>query len=291
MIWGIGGMVIAAAREPDIRNGGNLSADDDNFWQAAAHFWGNLSYAEQHERGQKELKRAWLETAWSHIATRQGTVRRALAFMQRDYWDKGSLGPELEHLIRTIVPTRPFGYALYYSMAGERNAEATVPFKGGSNATYMNPNRLLAFKNNGGPVGYYVSNAGLPELKPAARPAAWLVLDDRLPEVELQRLRKIAPVLFNVDAAKKFADAPLVYSEGLSGMGFYDQNDRLIVTVSAPGAGRNGGMTLRRLPAGQYTATDLFTDAVIRFTVANGKAVVPVAVARWDTRVFAIKKV
>src|ERR1700760_5081305 len=110
MVWGIGGMVLGAAREPDIRNGANLSADDNNFWQAAATFWSNLSSADQHERGLKELKRVWLETAWSHIATRQGTVRRAMAFMQRDYWDKGAVDPAVERLIRGIVPTRPFGY-------------------------------------------------------------------------------------------------------------------------------------------------------------------------------------
>jgi len=291
MIWGIGGMVIAAAREPNIRNGGNLSADDDAFWQAAAYFWGNLSYNDQHERGLKELKRNWLETAWSHIATRQGTVRRALAFMQRDYWDKGSLDPHVEWLIRDIVPTRPFGYALYYSMSAERIVEADVPAKGGTNGTYMNPNRLLNFKNAGGPVGYYVSNAGLSALKPAARPAAWLVLDNRVPKDELDKLRAVAPVLNSVAEAKRFARAPLVYSDHLSGMGFYDQHGRLIVTVSnLINQGLNGSITLRGLAAGNYTATDLVMGAVINFTVANGKGVMQFPITRWDTRAFAIKR-
>jgi hypothetical protein len=291
MIWGIGGMVIAAAREPNIRNGGNLSADDDAFWQAVAHFWGNLSYNDQHERGLKELKRAWLETAWSHIATRQGLVRRALAFMQRDYWDRGSLDPKVEYLIHAIVPTRPFGYALYYSMAAERIVEAEVPAKGGTNGTYMNPNRLLDFKNAGGPVGYYVGNAGLPELKPLARPAAWLVLDDRVPKDEMEKLRKIAPVLTSVAEAKHFAHAPLVYSEHLSGMGFYDQHGRLIVTVSnLTDQGLNGRVTLRDLPAGTYTATDLIMGAQVQFKIADGKGVMGFPINRWDTRVFAIRR-
>jgi hypothetical protein len=291
MIWGIGGMVIAAAREPDIRNGGNLSADDDAFWQAAARFWSNLSSADQHERGLKELKRAWLETGWSHIATRQGTVRRAMAFMQRDYWDKGKLDPTLQHLVKSVVPTRPFGYAVYYSMSGERVVEANVPATGGTNETYMNPNRLLAFKNGGGAVGYYVSNAGLPALKAASKPAAWVILDNRVAAPELEQLRKVAPVLTSLAAAKGYANAPLAYSSGLSGMGFYDQSDRLVVTVSNPGAqGRDGVVTLRTLPDGQYRATDLFTNGVIGFTVANGKAELPVTITRWDTRVFAIKR-
>jgi hypothetical protein len=291
MIWGVGGMVIAAAREPDIRNGGNLSADDTTFWQAAAQFWSNLSSADQHERGLKELKRVWLETAWSHIATRQGTVRRALAFMERDYWDQGKLDPTVQHLIRTLIPARPFGYALYYSMSGERIVEAHVPATGGTNETYMNPNKLLAFKNGGGAVGYYVSNAGLSSLQASARPAAWVVLDSRVPEPEIQQLKKIAPVLTTLSAAKNYAGAPLTFSSGLSGMGFYDQANRLIVTVSNLGSqGLNGSVTLRTLAAGQYTATDFFTDDVIRFTVANGKATLPVTITRWDTRVFAIKK-
>jgi len=291
MIWGIGGMVVAAAREPDIRNGGNLSADDDNFWQATGHFWGNLSWSDQHERGLKELKRAWLETAWSHIATRQGTVRRALAFMQRDYWDKGSVDPTVERLIRGIVPTRPFGYALYYSLAAERNVETTVPEKGGSNATYMNPNRLLAFKDGGGPVGYYVSTAGLPALKPAARPAAWIVLDGRVPADELEKLRRIAPVLTSVEQAKRFSGARLVYSDHLSGMGFYDQHNRLIVTVSnLTDQGLNGSVRVRGLPAGSYTATDLVMGAVVHFTVADGSSLMQFPITRWDTRIFVIRK-
>jgi len=291
MIWGIGGMVIAAAREPDIRNGGNLSADDNNFWQAVGHFWPNLSSSDRHERGLKELKRAWLETAWSHIATRQGTVRRALAFMQRDYWDQGSLDSMVERLIHGIVPTRPFGYALYYSKAAERNVEATVPERGGSNATYMNPDRLLAFKDGGGPVGYYVSNAGLAALKPAARPAAWVVLDERVPQDEMEKLRRIAPVLTSVEQARHFDRAPLVYSQHLSGMGFYDQHDRLIVTVSnLTDQGLNGSVTLRGLPPGNYTATDQVMGAVVRFTVANGRGVMQFPITRWDTRVFGIRR-
>jgi hypothetical protein len=290
MIWGIGGMIIAAAREPNIRNGGNLSADDDAFWQAVSHFWGNLSYNDQREKGLKELKRVWLETAWSHIATRRGMVRRALAFIQRDYWDRGSLDPKVERLIHAIVPTRPFGYALYYSMAAERIVEADVPGKG-ANRTYMNPDRLLAFKNGGGPVGYYVSNAGLPDLKPASRPAAWLVLDDRVPKGELERLRKVAPVLTSLEQAKHYEHAPLLYSDHLSGMGFYDQNNRLIVTASnLVSEGLNGRIAFRGLPDGTYTATDLIMGAVIRFRVEHGKGVMQFPITRWDTRAFAIKR-
>ena len=289
MIWGIGGMVLAAAREPDVRNGGNLSADDDQFWQAAANFWPTLSAADQHERGLKELKRAWLETAWSQIATRQGTSRRALAFMSRDYWDGGSLDPQLRTLVQTIVPTKPFGFALYYSTAAERQVEATVPASQDLNATYMNPDILMNFKNGGGAVDYYVATPGLASLQATSKPAAWLVLDGKLSTVELNALKAVAPVLTSLSAAKSFANAPLTYSAGLTGIGFYDQNNRLIVTVTNQGAATvSGKVTLKTLAAGTYVATDLYTNAAVRFTVASGSGILPAAVTRWDTRAFAI---
>jgi hypothetical protein len=289
MVWGIGGMVLAAAREPDIRNGANLSADDSSFWQAVATFWSNLSPAARKERGLKELKRAWLETAWSQIATRQGASRRAMAFMSRDYWDGGALDVQVRNLIQTIVPTKPFGFALYYSNAAERAMEAKVPVSGDLNASYMNPDVLMSFKNGGGAVNYYVATAGLPNLQTGHKPAAWLVLDGTVPAAELDQLKAVAPVLTSLAAAKSFANAPLAYSAGLTGVGFYDQNNRLVVTVTNQGASTvNGKVTLKTLSAGAYVATDLFTNAAIRFTVASGSGALPLSVTRWDTRAFAI---
>jgi hypothetical protein len=291
MIWGIGGMVLGAAREPDIRNGANLSADDDQFWQATANFWPNLSTADQHERGLKELKRAWLETAWSQIATRQGASRRAMAFLSRDYWDGGKLDAKVTQRIRTIVPAKPFGFALYYSTAAERAKEAGVSASGNLNATYMNPEILMNFKNGGGAVNYYVATAGLAKLQAASKPAAWLVLDSGVPAAELDRLKAIAPVLTSPTAARNFANAPLAYSAGLTGIGFYDQHNRLIVTATNQGTSTvNGKITLKTLPAGHYTATDLFGGAVIGFTVGTRGGAIPLTVARWDTRAFAIVK-
>ncbi|HEX4504197.1 MAG TPA: hypothetical protein VH722_00595 [Alphaproteobacteria bacterium] len=291
MIWGIGGMVLAAAREPDIRNGANLSADDDQFWQATANFWPNLGAAAQHERGLKELKRAWLETAWSQIATRQGDSRRAMAFLSRDYWDGGKLDAKVTGLIRTVVPTKPFGFALYYSNAAERAKEAKVPVSGDLNASYMNPDILMHFKNGGGAVNYYVATAGLAKLKPASKPAAWLVLDAGVPAAELNKLKAIAPVLTSLGAAKSFAKAPLAYSDGLAGIGFYDQHNRLIVTATNQGSGTvNGKITLKTLPAGAYTATDLIAGGAIKFTVGANGGALPLSVTRWDTRAFAIVK-
>jgi hypothetical protein len=282
-------MVLAAAREPNIRNGANLSADDDAFWQAAAYFWSNLSSADQHERGLKELKRAWLETAWSQIATRQGGSRRAMSFMSRDYWDVGRIDPTVQMLMQTVVPTAPFGYALYYSTAAERQMEASVAATGNLNGAYMNPEILLNFKNGGGAVNYYVSDAGLAALSAAAKPAAWLVLDGQLSTIELSKLKAVAPVLTSLAAAKSFANAPLTYSTGLTGIGFYDQNNRLIITATNSGTTPlTGKIMLKTLPVGTYVATDLITNSAVRFNVTSSGGALPLTVARWDTRVFAI---
>jgi hypothetical protein len=294
MLWGIGGMVIAAAREPDVRNGGNLSADAPDFWEATRKFWPTLTADERHERGLKELKREWLETAWAHIATRQGTTRRALCFFSRTYWDAGKIDPDVQRLIQTIVPTRPFGFALYYSTAVERKVEAGVAQNGNDspNSSYFHPQKLLDFKLGGGVVNYYVSDAGLANLKPECRPAAWLVLDraDLLQSEERGQLTEIAPILTSLDEARHFPNAPLAFSDGLTGTGFYDQDNRLIVTASnGSAADINGTMSLNGLADGPYVCEDLFTHEKTPFTIASGAASMPLTVTRWDTRALAIR--
>jgi hypothetical protein len=289
MIWGIGAMVLAAAREPNIRNGANLSADDDQFWRATTTFWSNFSAADRRERGLKELKRAWLETAWSQIATREGGTRRAMSFMSRDYWDGGQIDPTVQRLMQTVVPSNPFGFALYYSTAAERQMEPAVAASGNLNGAYMNPDILMNFKQGGGAVNYYVSDAGLPNLAATARPAAWLVLDGQLSAAELAQLKLVAPVLTSLRAAAAFANAPLAYSKGLTGIGFYDQHKRLIVTATNAGVRSiSGKITLKTLPAGTYLATDLITNATIQFSVTAAGGSLPATIARWDTRVFGI---
>ena len=157
----------------------------------------------------------------------------------------------------------------------------------------MSPQVVMDFKDGGGVVNYYVSDAALARLKPASRPAAWLVLDraDRMSPAERQRLTKIAPVLTSLDAARNFPNAPLALSGGLTGSGFYDQNGRLIVTATNRQASDcAGSLILNGLPDGHYTATDLFTKQTLSFDVASHRASVPITVTRWDTRVFAISR-
>ena len=130
---------------------------------------------------------------------------------------------------------------------------------------------------------------GLQNLQAGYKPAAWLVLDGTLPAAELNQLKAVAPVLTTLAAAKSFANAPLAYSAGLTGIGVLDQLGRLIVTATNQGSGNvSGKVTLKTLAAGAYVATDLFTNAAVRFTVASGSGALSVTVTRWDTRAFAI---
>jgi hypothetical protein len=105
----------------------------------------------------------------------------------------------------------------------------------------------------------------------------------------MTKLQSIAPVFTSLSAAMGNQNAPLTYSTGVTGMGFWDQNNRLVITVENPGnQGLNASVTVRGLANGNYVATDQFTNGQTWFTVVNGKAQIPVTITRWDTRVFVI---
>jgi hypothetical protein len=288
---GMAGSVIAAAREPGIRIGAYLSANDSNFWAAVAQFNPSLSAADQQEWGLKQLKRQWLDFAWAQVGERNGEARRALAFAWRDHWDAGTVDPTTTSLIQTINPVRPFGYALYYSAAVERAVEPSVP---STLNAYLSPTDLLALRQQI-PVNYFVSDASLPNLKPAAYPAGWIVLDagNNLPPSELAMLTAIAPVFTSAAEAQAYANAPLSFTSGLTGTGFIDQNDRIIITVTNPSTAANAGtingsILLRGLPDGNFTLTNLYANTTTPVTVTGGTATIPVSVTRWDTLAFAL---
>ena len=292
-VWGVGAYAVAAAREPDLRNGANLEAIDSAYWSAIAAFNPNLDSADQQEKGLKLLKRSWLEAAWAHIATRQGTVRRALAFVSRDYWDGGTIDPTVQTLISSIVPTAPFGFALYYSTAAERAVEQQVATGNPYVTAYDNPGELLALKNAGVPVNYFVSDAALPSLGSTARPAGWLLLEhpELVPAAEMAKLQAIAPVFTGAAAALADRNAPLSFSGGLTGTAFYDQNGRLIITVTNPtNSTINGDVTVRGVAGGQYGVLNLFDGTGTTVPVGDGVVSVPISVGRWDTLAYAISR-
>jgi len=300
----LAGYILGAAREPLMRNGANIEADDDAYWAAIAQCYPMLSAADQQEVGYKLLKRLWLWSAWAHIADRAGHVRRAIAFASRDYWDLGTLTAldPLTALIQSIVPSRPFGPAIYYSTAVERAREqqqASTLGVGTALNYYLAPPVLQAFVDAGGGVGYYVSDAALPKIRKdtANAPSAWVVLDAQgeMPQSELNALTAIAPVVTTPAGLAAAASQPLLFGGGLTGFGFYDQSKRLIIVVTnpstQPGAGAvSGTVSLSGVAAGTYTVTDLFTNATTSLTVRGGKATMAVTEARWDTNVFAVTK-
>ncbi len=298
----LAGYVLAAAREPLVRNGANLEADDAAYWSAIATFYPGLSSAAQQEVGLKLLKRLWVWSAWAHIADRSGNVRRALAFASRDYWDVGSLtriGPAAT-MIHTIVPAHPFGAALYYSVAVERAAEtasAAGTQPGDVPYTYLMPPLLQAFLDGGGNVGYYVSDAALPALGAANAPAAWVVLGagSSLPDSERTALQALAPIVTSAAELAALPNLPLRISGGLAGFGFVSTAGLLTVVVSNPSSSPTAGsvagtVTVSEATAGQYVVKELQSGATTIVTQANGRIAWPVDVSRWDTEIFSIQR-
>jgi hypothetical protein len=299
----LAGFALAAAREPLVRNGANLEADDESYWTAIAKFYPTLNAGDRREVGQKLMKRLWVWSAWSHIADRSGQVRRAVAFVSRDYWDGGSLSmlDPLSDVIRSTVPARPFGPALYYSVAVERAFEQAAARKTGTRdadiATYLPAAELQGLIDGGAPVGYYVSDAALMAIAKNAAPSAWIVPDagGSLPAAEQSALQTIAPVVTSADALAALPDQPLKFSKGLAGFGFHDAGGRLILVVSNPSTqpdaeAISGTIQLAKLDAadGVHQLRNLLTGSSQPVTVSGHGATVPVDVARWETVVFSL---
>jgi hypothetical protein len=297
----LAGYVLAAAREPAMRNGANLEADDSAYWSAIAQFYAGLPAATQREVGLKLLKRLWVWSAWAHIADRTGHVRRALAFASRDYWDAGTLsalGP-VAGLIHSIAPAHPFGAALYYSAAVERQVEtfgAAAAAPGGVPETYLMPPVLQRFLDGGGTVGYYVSDAALPFIADDAAPSAWVVLGagDLLPAGERGTLEAIAPVVTSAAELATLPNQPLHISQGLAGFGFVSQSGQLIVVVSNPGTSATatdvaGAIKVLEAASGKYVVTELQSGARSVVQQADGAVTWKVDVTRWDTQIYAVR--
>lgn len=303
----LAGAVVAAAREPLIRNGANLEADDSNYWSAIASFYPTLSAADRTEVGYKLLKRIWTWQAWAHIADRSGDVRRALAFVSRDYWDAGTLTNvalgQLQSSIQSVVPAKPFGPAIYYSVAIERATQQTAAASAGAQLygpylTYMQPPTLQAFLDSGSAAGYYVSDAALAKISKgsANAPSAWVVLEPGalLPASENASLSAIAPVVTSAAALAALPNQPLTFAKGMTGFGFFDQTNRLIVVASnpstAPGASSSTGaigMSGTGFSNGWHKWVNLLTGATGSVLFTNGAASMTQTLSRWDTQVYA----
>jgi hypothetical protein len=302
----LAGFVLAAAREPLIRNGANLEADDEAYRTAVAKFYPALSIHDQREVGDRLLKRLWIWSAWAHIADRSGKVRRAIAFASRDYWDGGSLVTldPLAKVLRATVPARPFGPALYYSVTVERAVEQAAARKVMTRdeeiPTYLPAADLRKLIDGGAPVGYYVSDAALGAIgQDHARnaPSAWIVPDagGLLPPAEQSALKAVAPVVTSADALAALPDQPLKLPKGLSGFGFYDGSGALILVIGNPDTGPDakpvsGAVQLAQLEGadGLRQLRNPLTGTTQQITVSGHSAALPVNVARWDTIILSL---
>ncbi len=269
-----------AAREPDFVVGAQMSADHYAFWAAVANTWPELDEDEQEERGRRFLDHHWLEVGWTHIATRQGEVRRGAQFFMRHYWDKDDAQPDSFHLIHEHRPTRPFGLAGYYSVPSERRMEERQE-------EYNVANRMAELRSAGAAVGYYVSDAALDALNDAHAPTGWIVFEpELLTEAERDRLTSLAPIVSPDD----LPDRPLAFGPNMTGFGFFDQNDELIVVASHTGD-EAGEATIRLadLPDGTYEARDLIDGQSVTFPVEDGRGELTFDVQRWQTRPWLIR--
>jgi hypothetical protein len=302
----LAGFVLAAAREPLIRNGANLEADDEAYRAAIAKFYPTLSAEDQREVGDRLLKRLWIWSAWAHIADRSGKVRRAIAFASRDYWDGGSLAAldPLAKVLRSTVPARPFGPALYYSGAVERAIEQAAAKKVGTRdeeiPAYLPAVDLRELIDGGALVGYYVSDAALGAIgKDHARnmPSAWIVpdADGLLPSAEQSALQAVAPVATSAEALAALPDQPLKLPKGLSGFGFYDAGGALILVIGNPDTrpdakSVSGTVQLANLEVadGAHQLRNKLTGTSQQIAVSGRSATFPVDVSRWDTIVLSL---
>jgi hypothetical protein len=309
-------LALHAAREPRARYAVQLQASDGKdfpngpFWSAVVEeHWPDLEPELQKELGLKRLKRTWIEAAWTHVATREGDVRRAAEAFLRGGHDKGG-GLDLVpmDLIRDIKPARPFGPALYYSVPIERAVEVRAGADSNqSTSSYLGGwgKPVTDIREAGIPFNYYASDAVLENLKDESQqPSAWIIPDkaELLPESEQQVLEETAPVL-TAEEAKTY-DYPLEFSSAqanrtITGFGFYDQSDRLIVVASDKiqfGESNNNlgsvkAMVNLELPDGEYTARELLTGKETNFSVTSGSGEFKTTINRWDTNVFAITPV
>ncbi len=296
----LSGYVLAAARDPETRNGADLEADDAAYWSAMASFYPGMAEATRRELGLRLLKRLWVWSAWAHIADANGNVRRALAFASRNYWDGAAItriGPAAA-LIHGITPARPFGAALYYSVAIERGMEAASAASaapGAAPTTYLMPPVLQKFLDGGGTVGYYVADAALPALRRENAPSAWVILgpNSLLPQAERKALLSVAPIVTTAAELAALPGQPFKLSAGLAGFAFISATGELVVVVSNPSSAADahdisGTVRISQSAPGSYRITDMQSGARVIAEPSRGELTWPIKISRWDTKIFTV---
>ena len=305
--YGIGA---TACREPRVRIGSMLSADDQYFWPVAtSNGWSS-------EVGRLYLKHDWLSAGWTYIATADGSVRRAAQAFQRSYWDDGSTDPAHIDTLLGHIPRHPFGPALYYSVNVEKSFEspraATDP-EDTPNYYYFyeylqrgisNPKAAMIHGadayyglQQGLNLGYWVGDRVDPTVLPKAnRPSAWLLYNTgRLPAAERAKLETVAPVydlMNSTDAAAALASSP-VYATGLglNLIAFVDQNDSVVIMVSnIESSAVSGTLEFSDVHDGVFPCNGLLGTPSGALTISGHTGRLAITVPAYDTIVYEIPK-
>lgn len=286
----------SAAREPDVAIGAWLDADIGDFWGSAARVgWTK-------EQGWRFLKHIWLSAGWTHIAGRDGAVRRAAQGFQRSFWDAGDTNPDHINTILGHIPRHPFGPAMYYSVNVEKTflSPYHYPF-----IDYL-PTGLgyNPFIPKGDPrlgalwglsIGYWMSDAvDLSKLQAADKPSAWVLYKaDLLPTDERARLTAIAPVYdLETQSAQAIAACPVRSAgSGLNNIAFVDQNGSVIVMITNQNfTDTNGTLDFSQVSDGTFACRGLLGTPSASLTINNHVGSIPITVGARDTLVFEIPK-
>ena len=286
------------AHEPDMPIGTMLDADISDFWNA------NARAGHQKAWGWKYLKHLWLSTGWTHVANRDGSVRRSTQSFMRSFWDAGGTDSLQIAAILSHIPRHPFGPALYYSDAIMRSFEA-VPPAGTDTPNYyyylvrlsgdLGVSRPVSTKPlvmQGVNIGYWASDVSVANLPAANIPSAWIVYEsDRLPASERATLEAMAPIIDPVrNPGGLDTIAPVkVTGMGLNCLAFVDQNNSVILMITNnEGATSKGAVTFRQVSDGDFTAHGLLGTPDKDFNITSHTGSFAISVPPRETYVFEI---
>ncbi|WP_207457462.1 carbohydrate-binding domain-containing protein [Azospirillum sp. SYSU D00513] len=295
-----------AARAPEGHYGHMLSSSEDDYWNAVNTLYKGVSGTAREELGWDRLEQTWYQSGWTHVAEADGGIRRAAESWSRSYHDWGEVKQGWLDTLRDIVPTRPFGPALYYSANAENAANRLAPTGNDIGNAYLGEllTPITRLHEAGVPFGYYVSDAALGSINASNAPSAWIIPQryqngvDLFSDAEIAALKARSPVLVGDEAIGY--KHPLTFTDAdpgaqITGYGFYDQKDRLIVVASDrvdfDDTASRGALNVHiglMLKDGRYTAENLETHAKHAFTVTGGNGGFDVDIGRWDTELFAV---
>lgn len=266
-----------AAWEPSIPLGAKMNINDDNFRQCL-----QLSKIPPTDTA-SIYHSQWFLVGFSHVAGRDGKLRRGVQAFQFGYQDYAAGGNQaVTAAIHKHIPRRAFGPAFYFSDSIIRSFEAK--------------SAIWAIADDGdtawnhAPHGYFVSDAAIDSLKPRAVPTCWIVTQPKsLPAAERTKLEKFAPVV-SADSAYKLS--PIQSSGKGRAWGFVDQDSALVVVLTnMDTVSQNLSVKVRGLPTGQFSLYDGLTDSLVAQVPDGGAGgrTFTVNVAGRDTRPFYFK--